>query len=212
MKGFVTVLSLVLLLTACSINQDVTTPDTLSLFREMTSMKTQLQERTGEPTQFSGSEKMCITAACEDGDTDCKPTDHYNGSPLMAGSDYEKYYELTTGVDGYSHYGENSHYAQDVARLTANLDQLMETFERTGLRSEAEKRGLTPALMFDIDNTLELSAAPDSDTKGDGPAIEGVVEFAQRWCFKDGLACYFITARNCDASSVPPTAITIAKA
>jgi hypothetical protein len=206
MKGFVTVLSSVLLLTACSITQEVTTPDTLSLYREMTSMKTQLQERTGEPTQFNASEKQCITATCAEGDTDCKPTDHYNGSPLMAASDYEKYYELTTGGDGYSHYGENSHYAQDVARLTANLDQLMETFERTGLRSEVEKRGLTPALMFDIDNTLEFSAAPDSDTKGDGPAIEGLVDFAQRWCFKDGLACYFITARNCDASSVPPTA------
>jgi hypothetical protein len=60
--------------------------------------------------------------------------------------------------------------------------------------------------MFDIDNTLEFSAAADSDDKGDGPAIQGMVDFANRWCFKNGLACYFITARNCDASSVPPTA------
>lgn len=206
MKGFILTLSSVFILSACSVNQTMNSPDTLSLYREMTSMKTQLQERTGEPTQFNASEKMCITATCADGDTDCKPTDHYNGSPLMAASDYEKYYDLTTGADGYSQYGKTSHYARDVARLTANLDQLMETFESTGLRREVQMQGLTPALMFDIDNTLEFSAAADSDTKGDGPAIEGVVDFAQRWCFKDGLACYFVTARNCDASSVPPTA------
>lgn len=206
MKGIILALSSVCVLSACSINQEVDSPDTLSLYREMTSLKTQLRERTGEPTQFNASEKLCITATCTEGDTDCKPTDHYNGSPLMAASDYEKYYDLTTGADGYSHYGENSHYANDVAGLTADLDHLMETFQRTGLRREVQNRGLTPALMFDIDNTLEFSAAPDSDTTGDGPAIQGVVDFANRWCFKEGLACYFITARNCDATSVPPTA------
>ncbi len=206
MKGFIIALVAIVTLTACTAYRNESAPDTLTLYRQMTSLKTQLQERTGEPTQFSGSEKICITATCKQGDTGCKPTDHYNGSPLMAGSDYKKYYALTTGKDGYSHYGSRSQFAGDVAALTTRLNQLMQTFESTGLRSELKRRGLTPALMFDIDNTLEFSAAPDSDAKGDGPAIQGMVDFANRWCFKDGLACYFITARNCDASSVPPTA------
>lgn len=206
MKGFIIALVAIAALSACSAYKEESSPDTLTLYRQMTSLKTQLQQRTGEPTQFSGSEKICITATCKQGDTGCKPTDHYNGSPLMAGSDYKKYYALTTDKDGYSHYGSRSQFASDVAELTAKLDRLMQTFESTGLCSELKHRGLTPALMFDIDNTLEFSAAPDSDATGNGPAIQGMVDFANRWCFKDGLACYFITARNCDASSVPPTA------
>jgi len=206
MKGFITALVALTTLSACTAPIKENPTDTLALYRQMTGLKTQFQERTGEPTQFSGSEKICISATCNQDGTDCKPGDHYNGSPLMEGSDYRKYYALTIGQDGYSHYGENSQYAGDLAKLTGKLDQLMETFARTGFRSELKRRGLTPALMFDIDNTLEFSAAADSDNKGDGPAIQDIVDFANRRCFKDGLVCYFITARNCDASSVPPTA------
>ncbi len=206
MKGLIIALLAIVTLSACTAYREEGSTDTLALYRQITSQKTQLEQRTGEPTQFSGSEKLCIVSTCKDGDTGCKPTYHYNGSPLMDSSDYVKYYALYNGTDGYSHYGLSSQYASDVTALTIKLNQLMETFDSTGLRSELQARGLTPALMFDIDNTLEFSAAPDSDAKGDGPAIQGMVEFARRWCFKDGLACYFITARNCDASSVPPTA------
>lgn len=179
--------------------------DVLDLFRQITQGKSQLQVRTGEPNQFNGSEKICITATCAGPDgTKCQSTDHYNGSPLMADSDYQSYYELTTS-GGYQRYGAGSHYAKDVAALTANLDQLMESFQRTGLRQTLRERGLTPALMFDIDNTLEFSGGPDSDNKGEGPAIQGMVDFVKRWCFKDDLACYFVTARNCDVGSVTAT-------
>jgi hypothetical protein len=205
MKGFIITLIAVLMLSACSVCKKEISPDSITLFHQLTRLKTQLRERTGEPTQFSGSEKNCITATCTQGDTDCRPTDHYNGSPLMAGSDYRKYYALTTDADGYAHYGRNSAYARDIDALTADLDQLMESFESTGFRNELKRRGLLPALMVDIDNTLEFSAASDSDNKGDGPAIQGMVDFANRWCFKDDLVCYFITARNCDVSSVTPT-------
>jgi len=206
MKGFIITLITAFILAACSMSKEEISPDVLTLYRQMTSLKTQLQERTGEPTQFSGSEKICITAACKQGDMDCKPTDNCSGSPLMTGSDYHKYYDLTTGADGYADYGRSSAYALDIAELTADLDRLMESFELTGLRDELKHRSLVPALMFDIDNTLEFSAGPDSDDQGDGPAIRGMVDFAERWCFKDDLVCYFVTARNCDASSVTPTA------
>ena len=208
MKGFAAALFVLFTLSACTVQQTRNDDglDAPALYREMTRVKTQLQERTGEPTQFSGSEKICVKATCQQGDKNCKETDHYNGSPLMKGSDYKGYYQLTSGKDGYFRYGKDSAYAHDVAALTANLDRLMTAFQHTGLRDELKRRGLTPALMFDIDNTLEFSAAPDSDAKGDGPAIQGMVDFAKRWCFKDGVVCYFITARNCDASSVPPTA------
>lgn len=205
MKGVLFALIATLICSACSANRQDAAPDITALYRQMTRLKTQLQVRAGEPAQFNSSEKICITAACGQDDKDCKPTDHYNGSPLMAGSDYREYYALTTGADGYARYGQDSSYARDVAGLTADLDRLMEGFERTGLRRALKRRGLVPALMFDIDNTLEFSAGPDSDAKGDGPAIRELVDFANRWCFKDDLVCYFVTARNCDASSVAPT-------
>lgn len=196
MQKTIIVLSLALLLSAC------TSTDTLSLYRDMTKDKSLLEVRTGEPTQFSGSEKICITATCKSGNKDCKPTDHYDGSPLMAGSDYEKYYGLTTGDDSYFHYSSDSQYAKDLLTLTKDMDHLMESFYRTGLREELEWKGKTAALMFDLDNTLDFSAEKDDDPKGDKPAIKNIVDFANRWCFKDGLACYFITARNCDVNSV----------
>lgn len=179
--------------------------DALALFRDMTNGKSQLLERTGEPTQFSSSEKACVKAVCTQGDSGCTPSDHYDGSPLMAGSDYMKYYGLTTGADGYSHYSADSQYKNDVAALATDLDRLMESFQRSGLIREVKRRAKTPALMFDIDNTLEFSAAADEDPKGEGPAIESMVEFVKRWCFKDGLACYFVTARDCNADNVTST-------
>lgn len=207
MKGLpITLISAFLLSACCSTYKQCHSVDTLALYRQMTSLKTQLQQRTSEPTQFSGSEKICIAATCKHGDKECRPTDHYNGSPLMAASDYQRYYMLTKGTDGYAHYDRNSDFGHDVANLVADLNKLMDSFTRSGLRDELKRRGLTPALMFDIDNTLEFSAGPDSDAKGDGPAIQEMVDFANRWCFKDDLACYFITARNCDASSTIPTA------
>lgn len=208
MKNQVVLLCAALVLSACAgqATKKDAGIDAVALYRDLTQGKSQLQVRTGEPTQFSGSEKICITATCADGDTDCKPTDHYNGSPLMSGSDYRKYYGLTTGADGYSQYADDSGYAKDVHVLRGHLDDLMESFNRTGLIGELKRHGKTPALMFDIDNTLEFSAAPDSDPKGDGPAIQGMVDFVDRWCFKDGVACYFVTARDCDVSSTKPTA------
>ncbi|MGR9013419.1 MAG: hypothetical protein ACU83U_07225 [Gammaproteobacteria bacterium] len=193
-KAFI-VLNLALLLAAC------TSTDTLSLYRDMTKDKSQLEVRSGEPTQFSGSEKMCITATCKSGDKDCEPTENYNGSPLMAGSNYAKYYDLTLGDNGYFHYGSDSQYAKDLTALTKDMDQLMASFSRTGLRQELERHNKTPALMFDLDNTLDFSAEKDDDPMGNKPAIKAMVDFANRWCFKDGLACYFVTARNCDVNS-----------
>ncbi len=205
MKKAGIILTQLLLLNACAAIRTDTDTDSLSLFRQLTQGKTELSIRSGEPSQFSGSEKFCVSATCNKNDKNCKKTDHFNDSPLMAGSDFVKYYGLSTGKDGYSHYSETSQYAKDVAELSANMDRLMRSFRQTGLREELVRQGLTPALMFDIDNTLEFSAAPDSDSTGNGPAIKGMVDFAKRWCFKDDVVCYFITARNCDVSSVGPT-------
>lgn len=219
MKNHIIVLSLALLVSACS------STDTLSLYRDMTQGKSQLEMRTGKPTQFSGSEKLCITATCKNGDpNNCTTPDHYNGSPLMSGSDFVNYYGLSREINGspyisdiqyeqdlkdpnhgYAVYRNDSQYAEDVTALKSNMDRLMESYKHTGLRKELEQRDMTPALMFDLDNTLEFSAGPDSDPKGEGPAIKGMVEFANQWCFKDGVACFFITARSCDESSTTPT-------
>lgn len=186
--------------------------DSVALFREMTAGKTLLSVQTGESTQFNESEKICLQSTCSPEGKNCKIGDHFHASPLMKGSQLIRYYQLSPenpvdskGNPQYQKYGPDSDYAADLKALKNRMDSLMISFRNSGLLEELGHRGLTPALMFDIDNTLEFSAGPDSDPVGDGPAIQPMVDFANKWCFKDGIDCYFITARTCTESSVPPT-------
>jgi hypothetical protein len=204
------VLSLLLSsLSACSFHAQG--PDSLSLYRELTRDKSLLDVRRGSANQYSGSEKICLDAQCDAAGNNCKPARAVAPSPLLIQSDYQKYYQLTTGSDGYSHYGSGSEYAANIDALRQRLDGLMVSFNKSGLLNELKRKGQTPALMFDIDNTLEFSGAIDSDPSGNGPAIQGVAAFAQQWCFKEGVDCYFVTARSCNASSAQPTAFWLGK-
>lgn len=60
--------------------------------------------------------------------------------------------------------------------------------------------------MFDIDNTLELTSFNDDyDSKGTKPTPY-MADFVKNQCFKDGVDCYFITARYCNTASATTTA------
>ena len=162
--------------------------DTLHLFKTITENKAFYSQRTGEAAQFNYSDEVCI-------------------ADLIKKSDSTAYYKLKkNGYKGsYDIYGKDSQYAADVKALATHLDDLMRSFHRSGLIAEIVRRGRTPALMFDIDNTLEFSAGIDGDPTGNGPPIKGTVAFAKRHCFKDNIVCYFITARDCDKKSTAPT-------
>ncbi len=162
--------------------------DSLKLYQDMTAGKSLFSERTGSPVQLNASEKICI-------------------DPVLKGSDATAYYELTkkSYKDYYDNYGKFSQYAKDVAELVKRMDGLLDSFSRSGLLKEIASRGMKPALMFDIDNTIEFTAGADSDPTGDGPPIVKMVDFVKRRCFKNKLACYFITARWCNSKSVKPT-------
>ncbi|MCS6260400.1 hypothetical protein G3479_14265 [Shewanella baltica] len=203
MKHIILLLLISSFLSACSAHS--TTPDPLSLYRELTRDKSQLDVRIGAANQYSGSEKICLDAKCDADGNNCKPITVPAPSPLMTNSDDQNYYQLTQDSTGFSQYGAQSQYATDIDTLRKRLDDLMWSFKKSGLIDALKQQKKTPALMFDIDNTLEFSAAIDSDPTGKGPAIQGMVDFAKQWCFKDGVDCYFVTARNCENQSAKPT-------
>lgn len=162
--------------------------DPLALFKTITKNKAFYSQRTGEAAQFNYSEKVCI-------------------SNLIKKSDPIRYYKLKKkGYKGtYDIYGDDSQYAADIKALVTHLDNLMRSFHKSGLIAAIHHKGQTPALMFDIDNTLEFSSGIDNDPSGNGPPIKGTVAFAKRHCFKNNVVCYFITARDCDEKSTEAT-------
>lgn len=198
-----TSLALVLCLAGCAHAHDV---DALQLFRALTLGRTQLDPRLGEPRQLDDSEKRCAAASCSSGETECTTSAEPVQSPLLRASDVTQYYGLRPGPDDFVRYNEDSSYGQDIRAVVHDMDGLLDAFEATGLRATLAQQQRTPALMFDIDNTLEFTAGPDTDLTGTGPQIRAMVEFVRRRCFKQGLDCYFITARTCEPTRAAATA------
>ncbi|MCP4659105.1 MAG: hypothetical protein GY856_27160 [bacterium] len=188
--------ALLLLLAAGSLGCGTagTRPGMLDFYQELTSVRSLVDQRMGELTQLPKNEKRCI-------------------SEIVAASDAKSYYELDEAAteDDYDTYGEDSAYARDVARLVETAERLMALFKDSGFLDEIVRQGRTPALMFDVDNTLEFTSARDTDLKGEGPPIVGTVDFSKKHCFKDGVACYFVTARLCTAGAANSTGKWIGK-
>ncbi|CAE7693457.1 unnamed protein product [Symbiodinium pilosum] len=73
----------------------------------------------------------------------------------------------------------------------------------------------TPAIMFDVDNTLAYTGFNDTDLVGKAPALAAAISFVKRWC---GLSenssapfqCYFFTARYCTRLKAAATGIWVA--
>ncbi len=166
-----------------------TRPDVLDFYQELTSVKSLYDQRMGELTQLPKNEKGCI-------------------SEIADASDAKSYYQLNEAAteEDYDTYGKDSAYAHDVARFVETAERLMALFKDSGLLDEIVRRGRTPALMFDVDNTLEFTSTRDSDPTGDGPPIVETVNFSKKYCFKDGVSCYFVTARPCRADLAESTA------
>jgi hypothetical protein len=126
---------------------------------------------------------------------------------LSAGSNSARYYGLKkkTWKGQYDEYDFSSPYHRDMVQIANRLGRLADTLIENRFIDKLAKRGLRPAIMFDIDNTLEFSADGDDDFVGDGPPIEPMVRFARKYCFQGNLECFFITARYCTKVSQAST-------
>lgn len=118
-------------------------------------------------------------------------------SAIAAESNADAYYALrANGYGGiYDSYSTDSQYAEDVRSTVKEADDIMSLLQTTGVVDSIGARGKKPAIMFDIDNTLEFTSRADDDPKGDGPPIQSTVDFVKRWSRK-GIECYFVTARD----------------
>jgi len=107
--------------------------------------------------------------------------------------------------NGFDVYSEESEYANNIRELVDVSDTMMDLFSGSGFNDLIARQGKSPALMFDIDNTVEFTSDPDQEFTGTGPAIAGMVNFVQRRCFSNGVECYFVTARYCNKPSAEST-------
>ncbi len=99
MKNIILLLLISSFLSGCSAHS--TTPDPLSLYRELTRDKSQLDVRIGAANQYSGSEKICLDAKCDADGNNCKPITVPAPSPLMTNSDDQNYYQITQDSAGF---------------------------------------------------------------------------------------------------------------
>lgn len=104
------------------------------------------------------------------------------------------------GSYSYVQYKEDSAFGRDLQTTIDRTDDLLEQLYQAGMMNAME----TPALMFDIDNTMEYTAFNDTDFGGgDGPPLTATVTFIKKWCDGWGsgdramLQCIFMTARYC---------------
>jgi hypothetical protein len=120
---------------------------------------------------------------------------------ILKHSDTKKYMGSKT-YNGYSLDSKFSKEAHDMMNALANL---VGDFKRIGFIREIKSQGKTPALMFDIDNTIELTSFDDDYFTKSGINDPSTAHFIKNVCFKDGIACYFITARTCNHNEASAT-------
>lgn len=170
-------------LTSCSNDDDKSNVDPLELYNKVTQLEAAFDEQYGDTFKLPENAKQCT-------------------KNITKNSDVFKYMDSKTGYD----YTDNSQYAQTAKKLVDSLNNLMYEFKDIGFIKAIEKSGKHPAIMFDIDNTLELTSFNDDyDSKGTKPTPY-ITDFVKKQCFKNGVDCYFITARYCNTASATTTA------
>ncbi len=148
--------------------------DPLVLFTKVTELKTAFYQQYGNKVELPENAKQCSAEITKNSNV----------------------YDYMDSKDALS-YTEDSEYAKDGEATFTALDKLMNEFKDIGFIKAIKNDNKTPALMFDIDNTLQLTSFDDDwFTKAD-MATPGAINFLKNQCFKDGVDCYFITARYC---------------
>tara|TARA_B110000977_G_C11051273_1_gene482418 strand:- start:958 stop:1947 length:990 start_codon:yes stop_codon:yes gene_type:complete len=130
------------------------------------------------------------------------PTNSQGSIPLiLANSDTKKF----MGSKDYNGYSKNSQFSKRSSAMMEDLETLIGKFKQIGFIDEIKSQGKTPAIMFDIDNTIELTSFEDDINTKSGINDPATAKFIKKVCFKNGVDCYFITARSCNNAEATNT-------
>ncbi|MCF6777692.1 HAD family acid phosphatase [Thiotrichales bacterium 19X7-9] len=160
---------------ADEINMNKGHVDSLKLYSEVTSLTMAFNEKYGKEFRLPVNAKDSVKTILENSNT-------------------KKYMDTKP----YNDYGSNSQFSIDAHKMMSDLKNLINQFKEIGFINEIKLHGQTPAIMFDIDNTIELTSFDDDYFTKSGINDPATSEFIKSVCFKDGIACYFITARTCN--------------
>lgn len=165
-----------------SSNKQLYAVNPLTLYSEVTSLTMAFNEQYGKPFRLPVNARDAIDV-------------------ILKNSNTKKY----MGTTDYNTYGKNALFAKYAHNMMDALTQLIQRFKEIGFFQEIEAQGKTPALMFDIDNTIELTSFVDDYQTKSGINDPATADFIKKVCFKDGLVCYFITARTCNRNEAVST-------
>ncbi|MED7788839.1 hypothetical protein [Francisella sp. 19X1-34] len=154
----------------------------LKLYSEVTSLTMAFNEKYGKKADLPYNEKQAISLILKNSST--------------------KKYMLS---DDYNSFKKNSEFSKQTSDMMKALATLINKFKKIGFIDEIKSQGKTPALMFDIDNTVELTSFDDDYWTKSGINDPATAKFIKQICFKDGISCYFITARACNAATSKAT-------
>ncbi|WP_440993409.1 hypothetical protein [Cysteiniphilum litorale] len=151
------------------------TVDSLRLYSEVTSLTMAFNAKYGKPFSLPTNAQAAINQIANNSDT-------------------KRYMD----TKDYNNFAKDSQFAKDANAMMSDLTNLIANFKKIGFIHAIEAEGKTPAIMFDIDNTIELTSFDDDYFTKSGINDPATAEFIEQNCFKDGIACYFITARSCN--------------
>ncbi len=156
--------------------------DALKLYTEVTSLTMAFNEKYGKKFAMPVNAKDAVGVILKNSDT-----------------------KAYMGTESYNDYKKDSQFAKDAHAMMSALEVLLSKFKEIGFIQAIKAEGKTPAIMFDIDNTIQLTSFDDdywTKSKLSDPATS---EFIKEVCFKDGVECYFITARSCNHNEAVAT-------
>ncbi|QIV94934.1 HAD family acid phosphatase [Allofrancisella frigidaquae] len=182
-KYLLLVLSISLSLAGCDNNDTIDKVDSLKLYDEVTRLKTEFNEQNGHKFELPDNVKSCVNQIVKESNV----------------------YDYMSSKDALS-YTKKSQYAKDSEDTINEINKLLEKFKDIGFINAIKKSGKIPGLMFDIDNTIQLSSFEDDYFSKGKIVTPAIVDFIKKQCFKDGIACYFITARYCNNKAATATA------
>jgi len=162
--------------------------DTIKLFKSLTDKKFIFSSQYGNKEELPDNAKFCI-------------------DEVLKNSNSTNYYGLNAAHGNMDHdtYSEGSRYSNDLQETVEYAEDTLLFLKKIGFFKTLRNKKMKPAIMFDIDNTLAFTSEHDDDETGNSPEIKETSNFVRKYCFKDNLECYFITARSCSSKEYKAT-------
>ena len=165
-----------------------TNVDTIQLFKSLTNQKAVFSSQYGNKEELPDNAKFCI-------------------DEIVKNSNSKDYYGLNIKAkdNSYDTYSEDTRYSEDLKESVGYAERILLSLKKIGFLRTLKNKKLKPAIMFDIDNTLAFTSEYDDDETGNSPEIKETSDFVRKYCFKNGIECYFITARSCSSKKYNAT-------